>query len=184
VLPGADNRRIRLTETNPGVYTAQYTVTDADHFNPEGDAMAVMRLGERRTDTTLPRALASLTPAGPSRWQAAQCATCGTVVAVNKLQVSGDAPPVGTVAGGVLGAVLGSQFGKGDGRTAAGVAGAVAGGVIGHQIDKRRNVREQYEVVVRMANGTQQTIHVDADPKLRSGDAVRVIDGRLQAGNA
>lgn len=184
LLPGAENRRIRLDETGPGVYTARYTVTEADRFNPDADATAVMRLGEGRTDTSLPRALSGAVPTATGRWQAAQCSSCGTVVAVNRLQVSGDGSPVGTVAGGVLGAVLGSQFGKGDGRTAAGVAGAVAGGVIGHEIDKRRNLREQFEVVVRMADGTQQTIRVDADPNLRTGDAVRVVDGKLQPGNA
>lgn len=186
MLPGADVRRIRLNETSSGVYTAQYTVTSADHLDASADATAVMRLGERRADTTLPRALSAvnLPVDGGRRWQSASCATCGTVVAVNKLQVSGDGTPVGTVAGGLLGAVLGSQFGKGDGRTAAGVAGAVAGGVIGHEIDKRRNVHEQFEVVVRMADGSQQTVNVDADPKLRSGDAVRVVDGKLQAASA
>ena len=183
MLPGAEKRRIRLDETSPGIYAAQYTVTDADRFDPDADARAVMRLGDRRTDSSLPRALSSV-PTANGRWRAASCSACGTVVAVNRLQVSGDGSPVGTVAGGVLGAVLGSQFGKGDGRTAAGVAGAVAGGVIGHEIDKRRSVREQYEVVVRMADGTQQTVNVDADPQLRSGDAVRVVDGKLLAGNA
>lgn len=186
VLPGADNRRIRLTETASGVYTAQYTVTGADHLDASADATAVMRLGDRRVDTTLPRALSAvnLPLDGGRRWQAASCASCGTVLAVNRLQVSGDGTPVGTVAGGLLGAVLGSQFGKGDGRTAAGVAGAVAGGVIGHQIDKRRSTHEQFEVVVRMADGSQQTVNLDTDPKLRSGDAVRVVDGKLQPANA
>jgi len=87
---------------------------------------------------------------------------------------------VGAVAGGVLGAVLGSQVGKGDGRTAAGVAGAVAGGVIGHQIDKRRNQREQFEVVLRMADGSQRTLMLDADPQLRIGANVRLVDGQIQ----
>lgn len=180
MLPGAENRRIRLNETSAGVYTAQYTVTDADQLQADADATAVMRLGERRVDTTLPRALSAVSLPASKRGYSASCTSCGTVVAVNRLQVSGDASPVGTVAGGVLGAVIGSQFGKGDGRTAAGVAGAVAGGVIGHEIDKRRNLREQYEVVVRMSDGSQRTVNVDADPQLRQGDAVRVVDGKLQ----
>lgn len=181
-LPGAENRRIRLAETSRGVYTAQYDVTDADSLRAEADATAFMRLGDRRVSSTLPNALAGV-PLPAARWRGAQCSDCAMVLAVNRLEVSGDSSPVGTVAGGVLGAVLGSQFGKGDGRTAAGVAGAVAGGVIGHEIDKRRNLREQFEVVLRMSDGTQRTVTVDTDPKLRNGDAVRVVNGRLQPFN-
>lgn len=177
-LPGADTRRIRLQETSPGVYTGQYLVTPADRLRADADATAELRLGQQRVERSLPRALSAVRL--PVLGTAALCSDCGTVQAVNRLQVDADKPPVGAVAGGVLGAVLGSQVGKGDGRTAAGVAGAVAGGVIGHQIDKRRNQREQFEVVLRMADGTQRTLMLDADPQLRAGANVRVVDGQLQ----
>lgn len=179
VLPGADTRRIRLQETGAGVYTGSYTLSAADQLRADADARAELRLGQQRVDTTLPRALSAVRLPALAQ-PVALCSSCGTVQAVNRLQVDGDKPPVGAVAGGVLGAVLGSQVGKGDGRTAAGVAGAVAGGVIGHQIDKRRNQREQFEVVLRMADGSQRTLMLDADPQLRVGAAVRVVDGQLQ----
>lgn len=35
-----------------------------------------------------------------------------------------------------------------------------------------------------MAKGTQQTLNVDADPRLRTGDAVRVVASELQPGTA
>lgn len=183
LLPGAANRRIRLTEDSPGVYTARYTVGDADHLSADAAATAVMRLGGHRADSSLPHALAGVPlPPAPRRQQA--CAECGTVLAVNRLQVEGEGAPLGAVAGGVLGAVLGSQFGQGDGRTAAGVAGAVAGGVLGHQVDRRRLRHEQFEVLVRMSDGSQRSVDLDADPGLRKGDLVRVIDGKLQPGHA
>lgn len=183
-LPGADTRRIRLQETSAGVYTGSYAIGAADRLRADADATAELRLGQQRVDTTLPRALSAVrlpAVAQAGAQAVALCSDCATVLVVNRLQVEGDKPPVGAVAGGVLGAVLGSQVGKGDGRTVAGVAGAVAGGVIGHQIDKRRNQREQFEVVLRMADGTQRTWMLDADPQLRAGATVRVVDGQIQA---
>lgn len=178
-LPGAETRRIRLDETSPGVYTARYTVSAADDLRADADAQATLRLGDRRSDITLPRALAGVGLPQRVSDLSPYCSDCATVVAINKLQVAGDASPVGAVAGGLLGAVIGSQIGKGDGRTAAGVAGAVGGAVIGHQVDKRRSLRDQYEVVLRLPDGRQQTLMFDAAPSVQAGARVRVIDGRL-----
>ena len=85
-------------------------------------------------------------------YQAARCASCGTVERIE--QVNGDRSTSGTgaVVGGIVGGVLGNQVGKGDGRKAATVAGVVAGAVVGNQIEKNQN-GPSFDIYVRMDDG-------------------------------
>jgi outer membrane lipoprotein SlyB len=77
--------------------------------------------------------------------------------------------------------VLGSTVGKGDGRTAATVGGAVAGGAIGHQVEKNnRGADYSWRFRVDMDNGREVTVMQGDNPDVRSGDRVRVFNGRLE----
>ena len=75
--------------------------------------------------------------------------------------------------------MLGSQIGGGNGRTAAPVAGAVGGALAGREIEKRVGNSAHYEVLVRLENGGTETMPTPADPGLRSGEKVRIVDGGL-----
>jgi outer membrane lipoprotein SlyB len=87
----------------------------------------------------------------------------------------------GTAIGAVAGGVLGNQVGKGDGRKAATVAGAVAGGAIGHSVEKNnRETRYAWRFSVDMDNGRRVTVTQNDNPDIRSGDRVRVYNGRLE----
>ena len=83
--------------------------------------------------------------------------------------------------GTVVGGVLGSTIGKGDGRTAATVGGAVAGGAIGHEVEKNnRGADYAWRFSVEMDNGRQVSVTQADNPDIRSGDRVRVANGRLE----
>jgi len=75
--------------------------------------------------------------------------------------------------------VLGHQIGSGRGNTAATVAGAAGGAYAGHQIEKNKNAKTTYQVVVQMEDGT--TKHFDyAEPTaFRVGDKVKLSSGKL-----
>ena len=100
------------------------------------------------------------------------CRQCGTVEAVNAVEV-GDATGLGAVAGAVAGGVLGNQVGKGKGRTLATVIGAVGGGVAGHYGEKYIK-KGHWEVIVKMDDGSRQTVKLGAETDLQPGDKVRV----------
>lgn len=179
-MVGAQPPRFRLTETRPGEYTGTYTIRAGDHFDPKDPFVAILRVGDRSTRSTLANALDTRRIGQLS--QAYACSECATVTAVNRVEVEGDGSYVtGTVAGGVLGAVIGSQVGGGSGRTAAQVAGALGGALLGREVQKRNQGKEDhYEVMLRMRDtGTVQMVTYEDPPPFKTGDKVLLRDGVL-----
>lgn len=80
---------------------------------------------------------------------------------------------VGTIAGGLVGGLIGHQVGGGRGQTAATIGGAAGGAYLGHEIGQRR-ASDVYKLAVRMDDGWNQTIALQSDPGLRSGDRVYI----------
>ena len=87
---------------------------------------------------------------------------------------------IGPIAGGIAGAVLGNQVGHGDGRTIATVLGAAAGALGGKEVEKRARATKHWEIVVRLDNGSTETLKSDTTPYWHGGERVRLLDGRLQ----
>jgi outer membrane lipoprotein SlyB len=119
-------------------------------------------------------------PAVVAQAAPAVCKTCGRVVAVNVQQVKGDGTGLGAVVGGVAGGLLGNQVGRGNGRTVATVAGVAGGAVAGHQVERYAKSSQQYNVVVRMDDGTSRVFPYQSAPGFRAGERVRVAQGGLQ----
>lgn len=177
-LLGSQARNLVLDEGRPGEYSAVYTLPQGGWVDTGQPLVAQLRVGDRTTRTEVANAYERVdvsTRRGPP-----SCRDCGVVQAVNAVEVDGDGRVLGTVAGGVLGAVVGSQIGKGDGRTAAGVAGAIGGALLGREIQKRNSRRTQYEVLVRLDDGTQRTVVYADAPNLRAGDPVRIVGDALE----
>lgn len=86
------------------------------------------------------------------------CANCGVVESVTPVQRKGEGTGLGAVAGGVIGGVIGNQMGGGSGKQAMTVIGAVGGGVAGHEIEKRARSTTEYQLRIRMADGTLRTV--------------------------
>jgi hypothetical protein len=82
------------------------------------------------------------------------CSHCATVWSVNLIEVKGEGRHPGSLGGGVVGALLNSQ--PGDDRTS-----------------------RHFEVVLRMPNGTSQTVTYAIEPGFKAGDKVHIIDGVL-----
>lgn len=109
----------------------------------------------------------------------AACRNCGEVVEVKLVEQKGEASGAGAVIGGVVGGVLGHQVGSGRGNDVATVAGAGAGAYAGHQIEKNRNAKSFWRVVVNMEEGKDRSFTFQSQPRYRVGDKVRVTDGKL-----
>lgn len=108
------------------------------------------------------------------------CHQCGVIESVRSVEQKAEkGSGVGAVAGAVIGGVIGNQIGGGNGRKLATVAGAVGGGYAGNEIEKSRNTRTTYEVRVKMENGDIRTFTPENKPEWRSGDRVKLVDGRL-----
>ena len=104
------------------------------------------------------------------------CSDCGVIVEVKVVDVPGKGTGIGAAAGGVAGAVIGHEIGENRAGTA---IGAVVGGVAGHQIERQARMYKRYEASVRMHDGTVKHITSDEPQTWKSGDRVRVREGRL-----
>lgn len=166
--------KVLLPEVNSGEYANIYTIRNRDRIKSNSIVTANLRVGERVTSVTLGKALQSA--AAPVR-AARICNNCGTVEAVNLVEVKGEGGYLGTIGGGVVGALLGSQIGDGRGRTAAQIAGALGGAYAGHTIEGNVRKSNHYEVLVRLQNGATQTVSFAAEPGYRVGDKVKINDG-------
>ena len=175
-LPSPNNRTLLLTETRPGTYEADYVLLPGDPQMVEGDLKAYLYHGRQVASTQMawPANVREL-----RRTVAAPCYDCGSIVAVNRVEVAGNGSLIGTALGGVIGGALGNQVGKGDGRTAATVAGVIGGAILGKEIEARQGQQVKYEVVVQMEQGAQRTVLLDNPGAWRVGEPVRVVDNQL-----
>ena len=108
---------------------------------------------------------------------AAKCTDCGVVQSVRFVEVKGSSSGVGMVAGGVLGGVLGHQIGGGTGKTVATIAGAAGGAYVGNEVEKKKNTKGQWNVVIKMDSGQQRTFVYTNQPTVHDGERVKLIDG-------
>lgn len=169
--------KLFLQEMQRGEYVGYYTIKRRDRISPDSRVTAKLRIGDRITVATYGKSLlAAATQVPPP---AIVCATCGSVEAVNLVEVAGDGNYLGTIGGGVIGALLGNQVGGGSGKTVATVAGAIGGAFAGRAIEGNVRTTVHHEVLVRLNNGGTQTVSFAADPGFRVGDKVRVVEGGL-----
>lgn len=75
----------------------------------------------------------------------------------DRIQEKGQGTGLGAVAGDVLGGVVGHQVGGGDGRTAMAVLGAIGGGLAGNEVEKRVRAQNEFDIQVRMQDGSVRT---------------------------
>lgn len=166
--------KILLPEVDSGEYANTYTIRNRDRITSNSVVTANLRVGDRVTSVTLGKDLQSAT--APAR-TARTCNNCGTIEAINFVEVKGEGSYLGTIGGGVVGALLGSQIGEGRGRTAAQIAGAVGGAYAGHAIEGKVRKSNHYEVRVHLQNGATQTVVFADEPDYRVGDKVKINDG-------
>ncbi len=110
-----------------------------------------------------------------------RCAECGVIEATREIDVKGAGSGLGAVGGAVVGGLLGSQVGGGHGTQVATVVGAVGGGLAGNEIEKRVKTTKNYEITVRMEDGSSRVFNQATAPAWRNGEHVKIIDGAIRA---
>lgn len=133
---------------------------------------------------TAPQAQVMPPPSDARPVAVARCLDCGVIESIREVEQAGQGSGLGAVGGAVAGGVLGNQVGRGGGRDIMTIVGAVAGGIAGNQIEKKVKTTKNWEVTVRMEDGSTRRLTETAMPAWRSGDRVRFVDGRLEAERA
>lgn len=122
------------------------------------------------------------TVAPPPPPAARVCNECGVIDSINVVDKKGDGSGLGAVGGAVVGGLLGNQVGGGRGKTAATVVGVVGGALAGNEVEKRVKSVNEYQVTVRMNDGTSRNFTFDTAPGYVVGEKIKVIDGRIVRG--
>lgn len=105
----------------------------------------------------------------------------GTVESITPVTQQGQGTGLGAVGGAVAGGLLGHQIGGGNGRTVATVLGALGGGVAGNMVEQRVRSDTEYQVRVRMDDGSSRVVTYQQQPNIGIGQRVRVENGAIAA---
>ena len=121
---------------------------------------------------------AALAQPGASPQPAAQgCTECGVVQSIRAVEQKGQSSGAGAVIGGVAGGVLGHQIGSGRGNTVATIAGVGVGALAGNEVEKQTKKTTSWNVVIMMDTGATRSFNYSAQPAVREGDRVKLVDG-------
>lgn len=114
-------------------------------------------------------AVAAATASKPSSSHATSCANCGQIESVREITnaQTRDVPAIGGAMGGA-----GNQIGP-SGEQDLAITG-------GNHIEKSA-ASKNYEIVVRLDDGSTRTIHASHTPLWRPGDRVNVNNGAIQS---
>ena len=127
-------------------------------------------------ETPAPSAPVTTAQTPPPAPVKAVCTNCGVVESVQEEKHKGHGTGMGAVAGGVVGGVVGNQFGK-----TSRIIGAIGGALVGHQIERDVRSTMDYKIVVRMEDGSHQT--VTQAQSVPVGTHVTVQNGALRVNN-
>lgn len=105
--------------------------------------------------------------------------TLGVVESVREVKETPKTNGAGPILGGLAGAVAGHQVGQGKGNVLATLAGAAGGALGGLAVEGKVRETKHWDVVVRLDDGTTQTLRSDSQPFWHGGERVRLLDGRL-----
>lgn len=104
------------------------------------------------------------------------CQRCGVVKKIESYKERRSSTG-GAIVGGLVGGAVGNQIGSGDGKTLATVAGVVGGAYAGKKIAEN-NDRTDYEVTVKMDNGSTKVFNQGSIGKIRVGSRVKIKNNK------
>ncbi len=103
----------------------------------------------------------------------------GTVTSVREVTDTPKTNGSGPVLGGIAGAVAGHQVGQGKGNVLATLVGAAGGALGGLAVEDKVRATKHWEVLVRLDDGSTQSLRSDTQPFWHGGERVRLLDGKL-----
>jgi hypothetical protein len=117
-----------------------------------------------------PPAFAATTP--PSAH--APCSDCAVVESIRPVEMAPRGGVIGAIGGAIAGAILGKELGEAHKQRMLTFLGAIGGGLAGRQIERQATQSTQYDVDLRLADGTLLKRRYEQAPPFATGATIRL----------
>jgi len=112
--------------------------------------------------------------AAPLPAEPAPCGDCAVVESVRPVAVAPRGGVIGAIGGAIAGAVLGKELGEAHKQRMLTLLGAIGGGLAGRQIERQATQSTQYDVDLRLADGTVLKRRYEQAPPFAVGATIRL----------
>ena len=104
----------------------------------------------------------------------APCSDCAVVESVRAVEVAPRGGVIGAIGGAIAGAILGKELGEAHKQRMLTLLGAIGGGLAGRQIERQATQSTQYDVDLRLADGTLLRRRYEQAPPFAAGATIRL----------
>ena len=145
--------------------------TPVPHSLPAETTLPVpIAVAPRQVQPVRPSALA----ATPPQSERAPCGDCAVVESVRPVEVAPRGGVIGAIGGAIAGAILGKQAGEAHQQRMLTFLGAIGGALAGRQIERQATQSTQYDVDLRLADGTVLKRRYEQAPPFAAGATIRL----------
>ena len=102
------------------------------------------------------------------------CGDCAVVESVRAVETAPSGGVIGTIGGAIAGAILGKELGEAHKQRMLTLLGALGGAVAGRQIERHATQSTQYEVDLRLADGTLVRRRYEQAPPFAVGATIHL----------
>jgi len=131
---------------------------------------APIAVAPRPAQPVRPPRLAATTPPP----DAAPCGDCAVVESIRAVELAPRGGVIGTIGGAIAGAILGKELGEAHKQHMLTVLGAIGGALAGRQIERQATKSVQYDVDLRLADGTLLKRRYEQPPPFAAGATIRL----------
>ena len=112
--------------------------------------------------------------AAPAPRDVVPCGDCAVVESVQAVEAAPRGGVIGAIGGAIAGAILGKELGEAHKQRMLTLLGAIGGGLAGRQIERQATQSTQYDVDLRLADGTLLRRRYEQAPPFAAGATIRL----------
>jgi len=112
--------------------------------------------------------------ATPPPSERAPCSDCAFVESIRPVEVAPRGGVIGAIGGAIAGAILGKELGEAHKQRMLTLLGAIGGGLAGRQVERQATQSTQYDVDLRLADGTVLKRRYEQPPPFSPGATIRL----------
>ena len=102
------------------------------------------------------------------------CGDCAVVESVRPVETAPHGGVIGAIGGAIAGAILGKEAGAAHTQRVLTVLGAIGGALAGREIERQATRQTQYDVDLRLADGTVLKRRYEQAPPFAAGETIRL----------